>query len=139
MTEMLHQSRSEDSYDDIVRQLESALVRLEEWGVPVPPTSRFIRYQERLVDLMGRPMGLATEAEIHQLQFDMREVDELLAIVSSFPGDLGDTARERMELVVTGAENPDAESASAARDAQWGAIPTCTSTESQDPNEPRES
>ena len=111
--------RTYDDNEDILRDLKRCLENLRGWGIPIVPTSRFVRYAERMEQLMARPLGIASPAEIQQLQFDIREIDELIAIVDSFPKGPGEVARERLELVVTGSEDPDSETTSVGRDAQW--------------------
>jgi hypothetical protein len=114
-----HYSTKEESNLEIVSRLESAIECVEEWGVPVPENSRFRVYLARLRPLARDAEVQITQSQMHQLQFDLREIDEFAAIVESFPRGIGEEAENRLRVVLTGSEHPDEESRSAARDTQW--------------------
>lgn len=114
-----HYSTKEESNLEIVARLESAIERVEAWGVPVPENSRFRAYLTRLRPLASDSEVQITQSHLHQLQFDLREIDEFAVIVESFPRGIGEEAENRLRVMLTGAEHPDEESQSAARDTQW--------------------
>jgi hypothetical protein len=114
---IVHHSRSHESNEAILAGLSAGLDRLESWGIQVSPTSRFVAYQEEFRRLIARQ--IVSVGEVHRIQFDLREVDELRAIVESFPSGPGPAAQQRLLKVVTGSRHPDEEQQSAGRDAQW--------------------
>lgn len=114
-----HYSTKEESNLEIVARLESAIERVEAWGVPVPENSRFRAYLARLRPLASDSEVQITQSQMHQLQFDLREIDEFAVIVESFPRGIGEEAENKLRVMLTGAEHPDEESQSAARDTQW--------------------
>lgn len=112
-------SREEIPTEDTLAALKSAIARLEASGIPIKPGSRFRRYEQRLEELMSAPLGIAPLEEIHAWQFDFREVDELIAIVDSFPKRFGATAQRLLAQMTKGSADPDEETSSQGRDAQW--------------------
>lgn len=114
-----HYSTKEESNLEIVARLESAIERVEAWGVPVPENSRFRAYLARVRPLASDSEVQITQSQMHQLQFDLREIDEFAVIVESFPRGIGEEAENKLRVMLTGAEHPDEESQSAARDTQW--------------------
>ena len=110
-----------NSLDDLLDRYQTALGRLEAWGVSVPPTSRLQRYETRLANLLKDPSPflVVTEADRFDFAFELREIDEICEITEAFADPPEEAALQRLRMLPTGTDGPDNEVKAAARDAQY--------------------
>ncbi len=113
---------SKDEFNDfgqILERYQAALERLRGWGVAIAPNSRLMAYEARLVEADRVAPGLVTEEFTHQFIVDLREIDEIITIASSFPSPPTLAELELLRRLVGGAEHPDDERGSPPREAQF--------------------
>ena len=116
---LVHYNRSEESNEEILDRYTRALAQMKAWGVRVSSESRLSKYRDnlaRLIPLQGSPV---TQDVFHKWQFDMREIDEVIAIVESLDDPPRPAALERLGAMCGGSVHPDEGPLSPSRDLQW--------------------
>jgi hypothetical protein len=109
----------ENLFRPLLERYRAALGQLATWGIRISPHSRLRRYEQRLAGVGDDPSQPVDAELMSSLMFDLREIDEITEIVESFSTPPTDAESKKLRLVATGAEHPDDEVQSAARDGQY--------------------
>jgi hypothetical protein len=111
-----------DEYNDfgsLLARYSKALSRLTELGVRVSKSSRLYSFQRHIQTALDDPRP-ALEAEfVYAMAFDLREVDEIIEIVDYLPPEVPPETVALLNKLHGGANHPDDESSSPAREAQY--------------------
>lgn len=109
------------SFDDVLAKYRCTLDRMRAFGVRIPESSRLRSYEKRTALLLLQRGDLLTvPAEVaDQLLFDYREMDELNAIIESFPKGPSTPELARLQLLAGGLDTPDSAESTKARDTQF--------------------
>ncbi len=109
------------SFDETLTKYKRAVEKLASFGIRISGASRLRGYQRRIETFLKQPgdLLLVSAADGEKILFDFREMDELILIIESFTDDPTSTELERLRLLPGGTENPDDESTTKARDAQF--------------------
>jgi hypothetical protein len=111
----------EGSFDETLTKYKHALEKLASFGIRISGASRLRGYQRRIETFLKQPGDLLSVSAIDsdKILFDFREMDELILIIESFTDNPTSTELDRLRLLPGGTENPDDESTTKARDAQF--------------------
>lgn len=111
--------REQFSFEDLLQKYEAALDKLVSWNVRIPPSSRLCQYAERLRQAIDNPNSQAPSGFLYQLMFDLREIDEIIEIASSFTKYPTHKELKKLRWLPKGGRHPDDENDSRARDIQY--------------------
>lgn len=109
------------SFDETLAKYIHALEELASFGIRIPESSRLRTYQKRTETILEQPgnLLLVSQDDSDKMIFDFREMDELISIINSFTDEPTPQELERLRLLPGGTENPDDETSTKARDAQF--------------------
>jgi len=109
------------SFDETLAKYKHALEKLASFGIRIPESSRLRTYQKRTETILEQPgnLLLVSQDDSDKMIFDFREMDELTLIINSFTDEPTSQELERLRLLPGGTENPDDETTTKARDAQF--------------------
>jgi hypothetical protein len=108
-------------FDETLAKYKHALEKLSSFGIRIPESSRLRTYQKRTETILKQPgnLLLVLQDDSDKMIFDFREMDELIFIINSFTNEPTAQELERLRLLPGGTENPDDETSTKARDAQF--------------------
>ena len=108
-------------FDETLAKYNDALEKLSSFGIRISDSSRLRTYQKRTETILKQPGDLleVSQADSDSMTFDFREMDELIFIINSFTDEPTPQELERLRLLPGGTENPDDETSTKARDAQF--------------------
>lgn len=106
-------------FEDLLADYGDALSMLGQWGIRIAPQARLRTYQNRLMVALEAEPAEASLPFISQLSFDLREIDEIIEIVSSFSSIPNENVVAKLKVIAAGTEHPDAGSKTNPRDIQY--------------------
>jgi hypothetical protein len=108
-----------NSFESLLDRYGLALARLEAWGVGLAAGSRLRRYEARLNRLIADVRPSVEPELVYAATFDLREIDEIIEIVSYLPTSPDVGTLELLRKLVGGNEHPDDDVGAPAREAQY--------------------
>lgn len=105
--------------EDLLSDYGDALSLLEQWGIRIAPQARLRTYQNRLMVALEAEPAEASLPFISQLSFDLREIDEIIEIITSFSSTPNENVLAKLKVIAAGTEHPDAGSKTNPRDIQY--------------------
>ena len=114
----VHPLAEHHSFEGTLSKYETALARLQKWGLGLNPTGRIAIYRDLLRESVERDPPYAPQRDLERLSFVLLEISEIIEVVEALgtpsPRELG-----RLALIVKGGIHPDDETSSPGRDAQY--------------------
>ena len=107
------------SFEEQLARYRTALSRLVQFGISVPDSSRLRGYEKRLRWITEEAGPYVTQFDADHIAFDLREIDEVSAILESMDEVPSQAALRLLRLLPKGKELPDEEKDSRVRDAQY--------------------
>ena len=92
---------------------------MEQWGVRIPQQARLWSHEKRVKAALEADPPETSAQFINQLSFDLREVDEIIEIISSFSPTPNREELAKLQAIAKGTEHPDAETNTTARNTQY--------------------
>lgn len=108
-----------NAFATLLTRYLAALDRLETLGLRIAPNSRLNSYRHRLSSAVVDPLAPLPEALVHELAFDLREIDEIIEITDNLPHPVDDACMRLLRSLQRGADDPDTDSSTNARDDQY--------------------
>jgi hypothetical protein len=111
-----------DEYNSFEKQLaryRAAISRIERFNFKVASGSRLRVYERRIERLVSDPRPAVEADLVFSSSFDLREIDEIIEIVTCLPGQPDPATLDLLGKLVGGTEHPDDERGASAREAQY--------------------
>lgn len=115
---LVHPLAERHSFEATLSQYETALARLQDWGLKLSPTGRIASYRDLLRESVKRDPPYAPQRDLERLSFVLLEISEIIEVVEALETP-SPRALRRLALLVKGGIHPDDETSSPGRDAQY--------------------
>jgi hypothetical protein len=94
------------SFESQLARYRRSLSQLESHGIRIPAASRLRLYEKRLQQVVGDGRTAIESELVYAVTFDLREMDELIEIVSYLPSQIDQPTLELLNKVCGGNDHP---------------------------------